>query len=220
MNSSEKEISYQTTNTYSTLNTLTGKTKNVWLVCHGMGYLSRYFLKYFKQLNAEENYIIAPQASSKYYLNSQFKHVGAGWLTKENTLAETKNVLRYLDAVLEAENITKDKKLIIFGYSQGVSIAMRYVAKRKIQCSQLVLHSGGIPKELVVEDFKFLKAKVSLIYGKDDAYLNKERILIETKRATELFRNNLNVIPFDGVHQVNVALINNIACHSDEGGIT
>lgn len=210
MNSSEKEISYQTTNTYSTLNTLTAKTKHVWLVCHGMGYLSKYFLKYFKQLNAEENYIIAPQASSKYYLHSEFKHVGASWLTKENTLAETENVMHYLDAVLENENIPEDKKLIVFGYSQGVSIAARYVAKRKLQCSQLVLHSGGIPKELVSEDLKFLKAKVSLIYGTDDIYLNEDRMAIETKRAIELFGNNANIMPFDGVHEVNVNIVNTL----------
>ncbi|WP_303315220.1 esterase [Flavivirga abyssicola] len=210
MNSSEKEISYQTTNTYSTLNTLTSKTKHVWLVCHGMGYLSRYFLKYFKNLNAEENYIIAPQASSKYYLGSKFKHVGASWLTKENTLAETENVLCYLDAVLESENIPNDKKLIVFGYSQGVSIATRYVVKRKLTCSQLILHSGGIPKELVVEDLKFLKAKVSLIYGTNDAYFNKDRMDLEAQRAIELFGNNVTIIPFDGIHEVNVALINDL----------
>ncbi|TGV01291.1 alpha/beta hydrolase [Flavivirga rizhaonensis] len=210
MNSSEKTISYQTTNTYSTLNTLTSKTKHIWLVYHGMGYLSRYFLKYFKQLNAEENYIIAPQASSKYYLGSKFKHVGASWLTKENTLAETENVLCYLDAVLKSENIPNDKKLIVFGYSQGVSIAMRYVVKRKLQCSQLILHSGVTPKELVVDDLKFLKAKVSLVYGTKDAYLNEERMKIETKRAIELFGNNVNIMPFDGVHEVNVALINSV----------
>ncbi|GAA3604805.1 esterase [Flavivirga amylovorans] len=210
MNSSEKEISYQTTNTYSTLNILSSKTKHVWLVCHGMGYLSRYFLKYFKQINAEENYIIAPQASSKYYLGSKFKHVGASWLTKENTIAETKNILSYLDAVLEAENIPKDKKLIVFGYSQGVSIAARYVVKRKLQCDQLILHSGGIPKELIVDDLKFLKAKVSLVYGTNDTFLSKDRMALETKRAIELFGSHVNIIPFEGVHEVNVDIINDL----------
>jgi len=39
MGSEEKEISYTITNSYSTLNTLTKATKNVWFVCHGMGYL-------------------------------------------------------------------------------------------------------------------------------------------------------------------------------------
>ena len=67
----EKEISYQITNTYSTLNELTEKTKNVWFVCHGIGYLSRYFISYFEGLNPEENYFIAPQASSKYYVKNE-----------------------------------------------------------------------------------------------------------------------------------------------------
>ena len=158
MNHSEKEISYKTTNSYSTLNNLSQNTKNVWFVCHGMGYLSRYFLKYFKGLNAAENYFIAPQAQAKYYITPKFKHVGASWLTKENTLKETENIMQYFDAVLNAENIPEHCNLIVLGYSQGVSIAMRYIAKRQLQCNQLVLMSGGIPKELVADDFTFLKA--------------------------------------------------------------
>jgi predicted esterase len=212
MNSTEKEISYQSTNSYSTLNDLTEATKNVWFVCHGMSYLSRYFLKYFKDLNPEENYIIAPQAQSKYYIPPTFKHVGASWLTKENTLKETDNVMRYFDAILETEQLPKDRNLIVFGYSQGVSVAMRYVARRKLLCSQMVLHSGGIPKELIADDFKFLQGNctVSLIYGKDDEYLNAERMQSETKRVHELFDTNVTIIPFDGKHVVNVELINNL----------
>ena len=210
MNSVEKEISYKTTNSYYTLNALTTKTKNVWFVCHGMGYLSRYFLKYFKELNPDENYIIAPQAQSKYYIQPAFKHVGASWLTKENTEKETANVMRYFDAVFKAENIPKDKNLIVVGYSQGVSVAMRYLATRQLQCSQLVLMSGGIPKELRKEDFKFLKAQVTLIYGTADEYLSNERMELEKTRAFELFGNSVNIIPFEGKHIVNVDLINNL----------
>ena len=98
--------------------------------------------------------MIAPQAQSKYYLPPNFKHVGSSWLTKENTLKETENVMRYFDAVFEAENLPKNKNLIVLGYSQGVSVALRYVAKRQINCSQLVIHSGGIPKELEAKDFE------------------------------------------------------------------
>ena len=168
MNLEDKEISYTTTNSYSTLNTLTNTTKNVWFVCHGMGYLSRYFLRYFEGLDAADNYIIAPQAQSKYYIPPKFKHVGASWLTKENTLKETENVMRNFDAILEAENVPKTMSLIFLGYSQGVSVAMRYIVKRQLQCAQLILHSGGIPKELNAEDFSFLDAKVSMIYGTQD----------------------------------------------------
>ncbi len=211
MNSTEKEILYKISNSYSTLNTLSESTKNVWFVCHGMGYLSRYFLKYFKGLDAEENYIIAPQAQSKYYIPPAFKHVGASWLTKENTLKETENVMRYFDAVLEAEQLPNDVNLIVVGYSQGVSVAMRYIARRQLQCNQLVLMSGGIPKELVADDFKLLKnTKVTMIYGTHDEYLNEERMQYESERVYELFGNEVTIIPFDGKHIVNVELIHNL----------
>lgn len=209
MQFTQKEIFYTTKKPYSTLNTLTETTKNVWFVCHGMGYLSRYFIRYFKDLNAKENYIIASQAPSLYY-QKDFKHVGANWLTKENTLLETDNIMYYFDAILAKENIPEDKNLIILGYSQGVSVASRYVSRRQLQCSQLILHSGGIPKELNTEDFKFLKAKVSLIYGTEDEYINKKRAEYEIKRANELFKNNVTVMPFKGKHVFNTKLINTL----------
>ncbi|WP_299114226.1 alpha/beta hydrolase [uncultured Winogradskyella sp.] len=209
MNSTEKEITYTTTNSYTTLNTLTDNTKNIWLVCHGMGYLSKYFLKYFKDLNPAENYIIAPQAPSKYYIQPKM-HVGANWLTRDNTHAGMQNILNYLDTVMEAEAIPEDKNLIIFGYSQGVSIATRFAVKRKLQPTQLVLHSGGIPVELTAKDFEYLSdnTKVKLIYGTQDQYLDEARIEIERQRAHELFGNRLEVLPFDGKHIVNVDYIN------------
>jgi len=211
MNTTEKEISYQSTNSYSALNALGKKTKNVWFVCHGMGYLSRFFLKYFKALNPDENYIIAPQAQGKYYIPPKFKHVGASWLTKENTLSDTENVLRYFDAIWEAEQIPEHLNLIVLGYSQGVSVSMRWVARRQINCHQLVMMSGGIPKELTSMDFAFMKnTKVSHIYGTEDEYLNGERITYETERSKALFGNKVTVIPFDGNHEVNVALINQL----------
>lgn len=210
MDYQEKEILYSSTNSYSTLNTLTKLTKNVWFVCHGMGYLSRYFLKYFKSLNPEENYIIAPQAPSKYYLKSNFKRVGSSWLTKENTEKDTENIMQYFDSIFENEMIPESKNLIVFGYSQGVSVAMRYVAKRQLVCYQLILHSGGIPKESIIEDFDFLNAQVKFIYGSKDVYLNEERLQAEIKKAHQLFNNKIEVIMFDGKHEVNIDTINSL----------
>ncbi|MBT8183733.1 MAG: esterase, partial [Eudoraea sp.] len=139
MNSRENHVTYTSKNSYSTLNNLSAETENVWIVFHGIGYLSRYFLKYFDKLPADKNYIIAPQAPSKYYLNSQYRHVGASWLTKEATSLALGNVMNYLDSVYEHEAIPEHCNLVILGYSQGVSIAMRWVASRKISCRQLIL---------------------------------------------------------------------------------
>ena len=210
MNSTEKETTYFSTNTYSTLNKMTDKTKNIWLVFHGIGYLSKYFLKYFNELNAEENYIVAPQAPSKYYLGSKYKHVGASWLTKENTKKEIENVMHYLDTVLKNEDFPIDKNLLILGYSQGVSIALRYVASRKLKCSKLVLMSGGIPSELEEDNFEFLKenTKVSLVYGTQDEYLNEKVMENEKKHFYELFGNSAKIISFEDGHIFKKELLN------------
>ncbi len=211
MKSTEQQVDYQSTNSYSTLNKLTAHTKTVWFVCHGMGYLSRYFLRYFKDLDSEDNYIIAPQAPSKYYIQPKM-HVGANWLTRDETEAGMQNILNYFDAIFDAEQIPKDINLIILGYSQGVSVAMRYMSKRQLQCSQLVLHSGGIPKELTSEDFKYLSknTKVKLIYGTKDEYLDETRTAQESLRVKDLFGNRVSIIPFEGKHVVNVDYINEL----------
>ncbi|MBW2961396.1 alpha/beta hydrolase [Mesonia aestuariivivens] len=212
MATQEKKVSYQTTNSYSTINKLNSTTKNVWFCCHGLGFLSRYFIRYFNGLNAEENYVIAPQAPSKYYQKSDFKHVGASWLTKEETQQETENVLNYLDSVLEAEKIPNDKRLILIGFSQGVSVIMRWMASRKLSCDTLVIHSGSISKELTPKDFEFLKdTNVELWYGTEDEYLTEDRITQETKRAKDMFGDQLRIVPFEGKHVVNTELIEQLA---------
>jgi predicted esterase len=201
----EKEIAYQITNTYSTMNTLTEKTKNVWFVCHGIGFLSRYFISYFTMLDEDENYIIAPQASSKYYLNGEYKHVGASWLTKENTEAEIKNVMTNLSAIYQNEQIPEHVNFYVLGFSQGVSVAMRWVARHKIQCDKLIVYAGSIPTELTSEDFDFInpeKTKVIGVVGLQDAYLTQERIQIEHQKMQSLFGNNYIFKTFDGKHEM------------------
>ena len=205
MEPEEKQISYTSTNTYSTMNALNTSTKNVWIVFHGIGFLSRYFIKYFSELPKEENYIIAPQAPSKYYLNKDFKHVGASWLTKENTMLETTNVLNYLDNLFATINIPAHCQLIVLGFSQGVSIATRWTAKSKIDLDQLILYAGGIPEELTPEDFKFLlagKAKVKLVLGNNDEFITEVRLEKEKEKMNSLFSGKAELIKFDGGHEI------------------
>jgi len=203
--STQKEATYKTTNTYHTLNNFTEKTKYIWVVFHGMGYLSKYFINYFSELNADENYIIAPQAPSKYYQGKDFKHVGASWLTRENTQMETQNILNYIDEVYSKERVGKTTNLIVLGYSQGVSIAARWVASRKIQCNKLILHSGGIPNELEPADFEFLSTQTEVIYlyGNKDQYITEARETEEKLKGSKLFQNRLKIEVFNGTHEVN-----------------
>ena len=189
MNPEEKSAVYQTTNSYSTLNQFTSTTKNVWLVFHGIGYLSRYFIKLFESLDSTENYIIAPQAPSKYYKGNTYNKVGSSWLTKENTKVETINVLNYIDAVMQEEDIPENANLIVLGYSQGVSIASRWIASRKISCAAFAIVSGGFPRELGPDDFDFLTPTTEIVHilGEKDPYYEEDKVQVEKNRLERIF---------------------------------
>ncbi len=210
---SEKTVAYTTENSYLTQNSITNKTKNVWLVFHGIGYLSRYFVKYFNALDPETNYIIVPQAPSKYYLGNEYKYVGASWLTKENTQMEIGNVLNYIDAVLEAENLPKELNFILFGFSQGVSIAIRWLVHKQIPCKTVALYAGGIPNELTEKDFDFLDfttTSIKIIYGDTDEFLTPDRLKAEKVKIDTLFRGKAEIITFPGGHEVKPEIIKSL----------
>ena len=183
------------------------------MVFHGMGFLSRFFLKPFAHLDSEQNYIIAPQAPSKYYLNDTYKHVGASWLTKENTQNDLKNVLNYVDGVYESEQISDSENLILLGFSQGVSIAMRWMTSRKIHCKNLILYAGGIPNELRKEDFDFAdfnEMGIKIIYGDSDQYLTPERMTLEKEKIDMLFENRAEIVKFSGGHEIRPEILKNL----------
>lgn len=204
----KKSVTYTATNSYDTLNTYTSKTKNVWLVFHGIGYLSRFFIRHFNQLDTEENYIICPQAPSKYYKDTSYKRVGASWLTREDTIAETENVLNYVDAILGEENINYNNiNFIVLGYSQGVSIATRWLANRKQFCDRLVMISGVFPKELSPTSFNHLpKLKTFHTVGTHDEIFDPKNVTKQEDRLVSYFPN-ITIVNHDGGHILDNTLL-------------
>ena len=203
-NPKEKRIQYISSNTYATLNTLQESTHTIWIVFHGIGYLSRFFLNYFSDLPADEHFIIAPQAPSKYYLNNEYKHVGASWLTRERTLEELQNVLAYVDAVMADQSLPVRCKVNILGYSQGASIALRWLCHSQHRCDRLILYAGGIPHEITAEEVDFLSRStgIYIVYGKHDEFLTVARMAQEEKKIQMLFGDKAQRVSFDGGHEV------------------
>ena len=208
----EKEITYTSRNTYTVINDLGPKTSHIWIVFHGMGYLSRYFLKYFDGLDPDEHYLIAPQAPSKYYLNGQFKHVGASWLTRDHTQMGMENILSYLDALMADLSLPTHPKLVIFGYSQGVSISLRWVVRRKIKCDHMILYAGGIPEELQPGDVTHLldRTQIRIVVGNRDEYITPDRWEQQKKMIRHLFGENPRIEIFEGKHEVRKEIINRL----------
>jgi predicted esterase len=202
-NTHEKWLTYAATTPYETLFERTPQTRNVWVVFHGIGFLSRYFLRYFTHLDPRENYVIAPQAPSLYYLDAAYKNVGASWLTREHTREHMANLLNYLDALSRAESLETAPNLILMGYSQGVSVLCRWVAQRKVRCSRLILYAGKVPLELTPADFSHLgpETPVEAFVGRSDPFLEADRTEVYA-RLESLFPRQLHLREYDGGHEL------------------
>ena len=205
----ERRVSYRTTNTFATLNDPGPQTHTIWIVFHGIGYLSRYFLKYFAELPANEHFFIAPQAPSKYYLNNEYKHVGASWLTREQTLEDLENILAYVDAVIADFSMPKSCRIHILGYSQGASIALRWLCHSRYRCDKLILYAGGIPNEITAEDVRFFldDTEIFVVFGKQDEFLTVERMALEEEKIQNLFGDRARRVFFEGGHEVKPEVI-------------
>ena len=208
-NPMETAVTYEASHPYARLNIRTDRTRTVWMAFHGIGQLARYFVRQFSHLDPDTNYILAPQAPSLYYLSDAYTRVGACWLTRERTQEETENLLGYLDALAKTEGIGNESDLRLVGYSQGVSVLCRWVARRRIPCKRIILYAGRVPEELRPEDFSHLspQTRVDLLLGSEDPYLahwDPEQL---TGHARGLFGDRLNVVRYHGGHEFQGNLI-------------
>lgn len=200
----EKLLTFEATHPYEVLNTWGPQTKRVWVVFHGIGFLSRYFLRYFSGLDPAENYIVAPQAPSLYYLDQTYRHVGASWLTREHTARNMKNLLNYLEQLYKKESLERAPELVMMGYSQGVSVLCRWVALQRKTCDRMILYAGRVPEELGAEDFQHLPAAttVEVLEGDSDPFLPLKDRPEREKRLTGLFGSRLQLHPYQGGHEL------------------
>ena len=117
--------------------------------------------------------------------------------------------MAYLDGVWEAEKIPQECQLLVFGYSQGVSIATRFLEHSQLNPQKLMLYAGGLPEEHTSDSFGFLKeeTQISFIYGKEDPYLNPERMIREQEKLDQIFAGKAELMTFDGGHELKKELL-------------
>jgi predicted esterase len=205
-----KTVSYTHTNSYEILNAVTPSTQHIWICLHGLGYLAKYFKRYFTVLDAGKHAVIVPQAPAKYYQDTEFKHVGASWLTRVDRDQEMINIKNYLHQVLHNENIHGDPRIVLMGYSQGVSIATRFLIDYCQPIKAIILHSGSIPEELDenhASDFQNLSERIIHISGTRDEYVTTEIIERENKKIEMLFGTKCELHRPDIKHEVDVQLL-------------
>ena len=113
------------------------------------------------------------RATSSFKILSR-QHNETCWrflVNRENTKLEKKNA-GFCICFEAGSKKSFDYRVFVLGSSQAF-LATRWIAKYKIDCQHLILHSGGIPEELKREDFEHLSksCKILYLYGNQDPYI-------------------------------------------------
>ena len=167
-------ITTQKTARVFTYGTLTSKTKLIWLVAHGYGFLAEYFIKKFEVLSPEEHFIIVPEGLNRFYLKDMKGRIGANWMTSEDRENEIEDYIKYLDNVYETFISQTTAKIVGLGFSQGVSTIARWAKHAPNKLNHIVFWGGSLPSECLT-DIKWLnQLSPYLLVGDDDEFISKE----------------------------------------------
>lgn len=179
MQTHKQHVEITTQAPFYTLNKPGEAVTDVWLVCHGYGQLSEYFLQKFAFLPAENNWVVAPQGLSLLYLDNNYQRVGASWLTKYERQLGLQHQQQYLDKVWQQVKTQQPtlKRLWVLGFSQGASTAVRWAAWNKLPFHRLVIWGGWWPdidqaKQLHITE----GAEIWQVGGTDDPYLKAQTL--------------------------------------------
>lgn len=171
--STEHHLKVQKTARVYTSGHLSSETKYVWLIAHGYGMLSRYFLKKFECLDPNEHYLIAPEALSRFYTEGLTGKIGASWMTAEDREAEMADYTDYLDKVYEhfVSPISQEHTSVIaLGFSQGCNAMFRWANKTCFHADILAGWGGSIPPD-VLDNFQIQCSEIHLLIGDNDAFI-------------------------------------------------
>ena len=207
-------ISFEFSSSYITYNKLTDKTENIWIVFHGYGQLSKYFIRRFDVLEGDKNYIIAPQGLSKFYVDEDFKNVGASWLTKEDKESDLLNQQKYLIKLMDElkSKIDFSKiKINLFGFSQGVSAFTRLLINYNMKIDNIIIWAGWVPDEFFNINKDVLKdTNLFFVVGNKDKYYNNPIIKGYIEKFKKTLNKEIDYFVFDGGHIVDRKVLKKI----------
>ena len=152
----ERHIEVRRTARYFTLGSATAETRDLWIACHGYGQLALPFLTSMAKIAAPGRLVVAPEAFSRFYVDRTSMatepppKVGASWMTREDRDVEIADQVVYLDSLLaELRNqVPRDVRLRVLGFSQGVATVCRWVARGTVRPSELILWAGSFPLDI------------------------------------------------------------------------
>jgi predicted esterase len=204
MEPQEHFISVQRTARYHVLGIPGPHINKLWIVLHGYGQQSKYFIRHFMPVIGDDTLVIAPEGLSLFYVGQGWQRVGASWMTKEKRESEIKDYTSYLDGLWEevANQVPENCSIGILGFSQGVTTAWRWLDVGKIIPDVFVVWAGGIPEERISTTSRWeSESEIFYIRAMQDEFISDE----QAKRSMEILKsksNRLTTLEFDGNHRM------------------
>jgi predicted esterase len=211
---------------YFTLGAPLGAAEELWIVLHGYGQLASRFLRDFTPLEDGRTLIVAPEALSRFYLETTLegRHgqvVGASWLTREDRDADLADHLRYLDelvAHLVDASGSWRPRLSILGFSQGSVMAARWMAQSALRPARLVLWGTPLPRDVPAQQLVTRLGATPVVFtaGSRDPYAPPETI----EASAEVLRDlgaAVRVRRFDGGHVIDPSALLDAADRAGAG---
>lgn len=195
---------------YFTLGPSPVAAPEIWFVLHGYGQLAGRFLRAFEPLDDGSRCLIAPEALSRFYLESGsggrgHDKVGATWMTREDRLTDIADYVRYLDtlyaAVLQGRGTAGG--VCVLGFSQGTATAARWLSQGSARADRLILYGGEVPPDLdlAAARDRWERTALTLVAGSGDPYITPKILARDEARLREhsiVYR----VERFEGGHEL------------------
>ena len=214
----EHAIAVPRTARYYTLGPTHGFPRELWFVCHGYGQLASRFVEQFAPLDDGTRLIVAPEALSRFYLDSiperrgqHAPRVGATWMTREDRLAEIADYVSYLDRLasdVRHHLAGASPRIVVLGFSQGAATVSRWLAASQHRADQLVLWGGSIPPELDLAAWaeRLQGAHITLVAGVNDEFATAKVVASEAERLSSA-GVGFTLQRFDGGHSIDDAAL-------------
>ena len=202
----KKQISIPKTHKYSQLGEFSEKTNTVWIVLHGYGMLSEFFIKKFECILNEKTVVIAPEGSNRFYLNNNYSRVGASWMTKVDKEKDIEDNISFIETLYTkiVDDIGHNNfKLKTLGFSQGGATLVRWIMSNSIKVDSLILWGSDIPKDSLTTQNKsrWSSINIKIVIGKKDEYIsdeNKKKVI----DAVNAYGLSYKLIEYDGPHKI------------------
>lgn len=206
---------------YYVVGALDPLVRDVWIVCHGFSQLAQPFIEPFRQFEDDRRLIVAPEAMSRFYLDSTpgrtgASAVGATWMTREAREFDIEDNVRYLDALYErlveelaARTVARDQlRIHALGFSQGAVAVARWAARGSAVIDHLVMWGHGIPDDVNLRALADRRPALvfDFVYGERDRFVNED-VVAASRGVLESSGVPFRIIPFAGGHVLSTAVL-------------